>query len=42
VLRLALDVDGKNVERLIPFVKAYIDQVDLPGRRVVADWGLDY
>jgi 16S rRNA processing protein RimM len=31
-----------SVERLIPFVSAYIDTVDLPGRRIVADWGLDY
>ena len=30
------------VERLIPFVSAYVDSVDLPGRRVVVDWGLDF
>jgi 16S rRNA processing protein RimM len=29
-------------ERLIPFVGAYIDDVDLAARRIVADWGLDY
>ncbi|MET0381953.1 MAG: ribosome maturation factor RimM [Burkholderiaceae bacterium] len=29
-------------ERLIPFVDAYVDSVDLPGRRIVVDWGLDY
>ncbi len=29
-------------ERLIPFVGAYVDSVDLPGRRIVVDWGLDY
>lgn len=29
-------------ERLIPFVAAYIDEVDTDGRRIVADWGLDY
>jgi 16S rRNA processing protein RimM len=29
-------------ERLIPFVAAYIDSVDLAQRRIVADWGLDY
>jgi len=29
-------------ERLIPFVDAYVDSVDLPGRRLVVDWGLDY
>ncbi len=27
---------------LIPFVAAYVDQVDLAGRRIVVDWGLDY
>lgn len=30
------------VERLIPFVDAYIDDVDLGQRRITADWGLDY
>jgi len=29
-------------ERLIPFVDAYVDTVDIPGRRIVVDWGLDY
>ena len=29
-------------ERLIPFVAACIDTVDLGGRRITADWGLDY
>jgi 16S rRNA processing protein RimM len=29
-------------ERLIPFVDAYVDSVDIPGRLVVVDWGLDY
>lgn len=29
-------------ERLIPFVAAYVDAVDLAARRVVVDWGLDY
>ncbi len=29
-------------ERLIPFVDAYVDAVDLPGHRIVVDWGLDY
>lgn len=28
--------------RLIPFVAAYIDSVDLSERRIVVDWGLDY
>jgi len=29
-------------ERLIPFVAAYIDGVDLTARRIDVDWGLDY
>jgi len=29
-------------ERLIPFVAAYVDAVDLPARRITVDWGLDY
>ena len=29
-------------ERLIPFVAAYIDDVDLTARRITVDWGLDY
>ena len=29
-------------ERLIPFVAAYVDRVDLAGRRIEVDWGLDY
>ena len=29
-------------ERLIPFVDAYVDAVDMPGRRIVVDWGLDF
>lgn len=30
------------VERLIPFVAAYIDQVDLPARRIRVDWLPEY
>lgn len=29
-------------ERLIPFVAAYVDDVDLAARRIMVDWGLDY
>jgi 16S rRNA processing protein RimM len=29
-------------ERLIPFVSAYVDDVDLDARTVRVDWGLDY
>ena len=29
-------------ERLIPFVSAYVDSVDLAARRIVVDWAADY
>jgi 16S rRNA processing protein RimM len=29
-------------EKLIPFVAAFVDEVDLAARRVLVDWGLDY
>ncbi len=31
-----------QAERLIPFVAAYIDDVNLAERRITVDWGLDY
>ena len=34
--------DASADERLIPFVSAYVDSVDLAGRRITVDWGLDY
>ena len=35
--------DGKaGEERLIPFVTAWVDEVDLGRRRITVDWGLDY
>lgn len=34
--------DASGDERLIPFVSAYVDTVDLAGRRITVDWGLDY
>lgn len=34
--------DGKRAERMIPFVAAYIDDVDLPGRCIHVDWQTDY
>ncbi|MFO1316398.1 MAG: ribosome maturation factor RimM [Burkholderiales bacterium] len=38
-----LRVQGeRGVERLIPFVDAYVDGVDLPGKRIVVDWQPDY
>jgi len=34
--------DGKLLERMIPFVSAYVDAVDLPGKRITVDWQPDY
>lgn len=45
VLRVVCQSTGDEPvesERLIPFVAHYVDQVDLPGRRILVDWGLDY
>ena len=33
---------AEQAERLIPFVAAFIDDVDLVQRRITVDWGLDY
>jgi 16S rRNA processing protein RimM len=32
----------KTAERMIPFVAAYVDSVDLAGKRIVVDWQPDY
>jgi 16S rRNA processing protein RimM len=40
VLRVA-PVQGTAV-LLIPFVPAYVDRVDMPGRRIEVDWQPDY
>jgi 16S rRNA processing protein RimM len=34
--------DSPRADCLIPFVSAYVDAVDLPGRRINVDWQLDY
>ena len=36
------DAKPDEAERLIPFVDAYVDQVDMAARRITVDWGLDY
>jgi 16S rRNA processing protein RimM len=41
VLRIA-PPEGTGAERLIPFVAAYVDAVDLAARTIRVDWGLDY
>jgi 16S rRNA processing protein RimM len=33
---------GKVQERMIPFVSAYVDKVDLKARRILVDWLQDY
>jgi 16S rRNA processing protein RimM len=42
VLVLEYQEEGKTLERMIPFVSAYVDSVDLPGRRITVDWQPDY
>jgi 16S rRNA processing protein RimM len=37
-----LDGIETTAERMVPFVAAYIDDVDLKGRRITADWQTDY
>jgi len=39
---LRIEPAGGGEEVLIPFVSAYVDSVDVPARRIVVDWGLDY
>jgi len=41
---LVLDdmLDGKPVDRMIPFVSAFVDKVDLAGRTITVDWQADY
>ena len=36
------EAGADGCERLIPFVAAYIDGVDLAARRIDVDWGVDY
>ena len=42
VLVIAYDEAGKPAERMIPFVAAYVDAVDVPGKRITVDWQPDY
>jgi 16S rRNA processing protein RimM len=37
-----INEESKEAERMIPFVSAFVDTVDLPGRRVTVDWQADY
>ena len=38
----AEDGSIKTIERMIPFVSAFVDGVDLPARRITVDWQPDY
>ena len=42
VLEEAVQDGEKPLERMIPFVSAFVDAVDLPGRRITVDWQPDY
>lgn len=42
VLVLAYEQDGKAQERMIPFVSAFVDKVELPEKRITVDWQPDY
>ncbi|MDZ7921643.1 ribosome maturation factor RimM [Rhodoferax sp.] len=42
VLVLEYQQDGKPQERMIPFVSAYVDEVDLAAKRIRVDWLADY
>jgi 16S rRNA processing protein RimM len=39
---LRTQIESERDERLIPFVSAYIDKVDLAQKLITVDWGLDY
>ncbi len=42
VLVLEFESEGKIQERMIPFVAAFVDDVDLKTRRITVDWQADY
>ncbi len=43
VIEAAAVAEGdKPVERMIPFVAAFVDGVDLPSKRITVDWQPDY
>jgi 16S rRNA processing protein RimM len=42
VLVLQWQAQGQTHERMIPFVNAYVDRVDLSARRILVDWQPDY
>jgi 16S rRNA processing protein RimM len=42
VLVIEYEEGGKALERMVPFVAAYVDGVDLQARRITVDWQPDY
>lgn len=42
VLVIEYEEGGKTLERMVPFVSAYVDKVDLQARRITVDWQADY
>ena len=42
VLVMEFEQDGKKLERMIPFVAAYVDGVDMATKRINVDWQPDY
>jgi 16S rRNA processing protein RimM len=42
VLVLGYEEEGKALERMIPFVAAFVDTVDVPGKLITVDWQPDY
>jgi 16S rRNA processing protein RimM len=42
VLVLEYEEEDKKLERMIPFVAAFVDAVDLAGRKISVDWQADY
>lgn len=39
---ILLTRDSSGRDRMIPFVEAFLVEVDVPGRRIVADWQPDF
>jgi len=42
VLVISFEAGGKPQQRMIPFVAAYVDDVDLAAQRILVDWQPDY
>ena len=42
VLVIEYEQEGKPAERMLPFVSAFVDNVDLRARRIEVDWQPDY